>query len=258
MLELEKRKARNKLYSLRAFARDLGVRSSRLSEIFNGKAGLSPDKASKYAKNLNLSKEDTDLFLDLVESVHARSKVAKEMAKERLRARREIYNTLDEDKFCLISDWYHFGIMEYIVLENSVHSYEGVAKHLGITLEEATEAIQRLLKLKLIEKINNRYVLSKTHNETTNDVPSFALKNYNKQLLQKAINSIDERPIDERDNTAAIFTFNKKDIDEVKHKIREFRRQIMQEYEVKADRNSVYCLSVQFFELTTEGLEDDD
>ena len=52
--ELEKRQRANARYSLRAFARDLGVSPSNLSEILQRKAGLSRIKAQEIAKKLNL------------------------------------------------------------------------------------------------------------------------------------------------------------------------------------------------------------
>ena len=42
---LKERQQRNKRYSLRAYARDLGISASFLSDIMKSKENLSPDKA---------------------------------------------------------------------------------------------------------------------------------------------------------------------------------------------------------------------
>ena len=52
--EFSKRKLRNETYSLRAFARDLGVSASRLSEILSGKLGISEKTAETIASKLRL------------------------------------------------------------------------------------------------------------------------------------------------------------------------------------------------------------
>lgn len=48
--ELNARKARNAAYSLRSFARDLEMPSSKLSEVLNSKCGLSQKSAEKLAR----------------------------------------------------------------------------------------------------------------------------------------------------------------------------------------------------------------
>lgn len=80
----EDKKVKNRRYSLRAFARDIGLSSSRFSEILNGKIGISLNKAIQIANKLNLDDHEKSLFTDLVEVEHARSKIARNMAKQRL------------------------------------------------------------------------------------------------------------------------------------------------------------------------------
>lgn len=87
--ELERRQRKNPSYSLRAFARDLEVPSSRLSEILNRKMGLSETRAVALADKLNLSSSEREFFIDLALAEHARSAVIKEMAQRRVQTRSE-------------------------------------------------------------------------------------------------------------------------------------------------------------------------
>src|SRR5258708_1981839 len=82
--ELETRCSRNPRYSLRAFARDLELSAPRLSGVLSGKFGLSRDAAEKIAQRLNYSKEETARFCDSVESLHARARVVRNLAKQRV------------------------------------------------------------------------------------------------------------------------------------------------------------------------------
>src|SRR4051812_17731490 len=54
---------RNPRWSLRAFAKQLGVSHSALSEILSGKRALSQKAAVRFAQRLELSPADTKLFL---------------------------------------------------------------------------------------------------------------------------------------------------------------------------------------------------
>ena len=82
--ELKARMRVNKRYSLRAFARHLGVSPHHLSAVLNRKFGLSGESAIDIAERLKFSVQQTEYFHDLVESEHARSPKAREAAKERL------------------------------------------------------------------------------------------------------------------------------------------------------------------------------
>lgn len=55
--EFDSRKENNPRYSLRAFARDLGVSSGRLSEILNFRRRVTPLQAAKFAERLKLTRE---------------------------------------------------------------------------------------------------------------------------------------------------------------------------------------------------------
>ena len=82
--ELEARCRHNPCYSLRAFARDLKIAPSRLSEILNNKQGLSQDFAMKIATLIGLSADDHALFCDSVAAFHARSRRQRQLARARL------------------------------------------------------------------------------------------------------------------------------------------------------------------------------
>lgn len=80
LAEFKRRVEKNSSYSQNAFARDLGISPSRLSEILRGKQGLSLRWAITIAENLHLSKEESEHFCNLVMSKHARSRMQREAA----------------------------------------------------------------------------------------------------------------------------------------------------------------------------------
>ena len=87
---LEARTGRNPRYSMRAFARDLGFSAPRLCNIFAGKYGLSLSAAREIGSKLGLSESELQDFYDLVEASHARSRVHRSIAQQRLEARNKI------------------------------------------------------------------------------------------------------------------------------------------------------------------------
>ena len=69
--ELLRRIRQNPRYSLRAFARDLRLSPSRLSEVLSGKQGLSRQAAKAITERLGWRGSEAERFIDLVESQHA-------------------------------------------------------------------------------------------------------------------------------------------------------------------------------------------
>ncbi len=103
---------------------------------------------------MNLSPLETQRFCDLVESEHARSAEKRKLAELRLN-RSEVedsYLTLQMDSFHLISDWYHFAIIQLLELPKIKNDPAWIARSLDISRIEAEAAIARMLRMDLIEE----------------------------------------------------------------------------------------------------------
>lgn len=248
--EFEKRKAKNPKYSLRAFAKHLGTATSRLSEILNGKAGLSPEKAYGYVDKLGLNGFERDLFLTLIESRHARSEMARRIAQQKIDESTKNYSQLNMDDFHLIADWYHFAVLEYFQLSYADQSPQTIAHFFKIDVEKVHLALERLQRLGLIEKNNEVWKTVDRIRETTTDVSSEAVRQVHKELLEKGIEALEKQTVENRDFKAYIFSFHKQDLPFVKKKLNAFQEQLAIEMDLSPQKDSVYCLSFNLFELS--------
>ncbi len=102
-LELEQRLSLNPRYSLRAFARDLGISPSRLSHVLKGKFGLSESAGEGIAAKLGLNATETGAFVNSISAQHGRSGIRRETARRRLESLRKEITELTADSFMLIS-----------------------------------------------------------------------------------------------------------------------------------------------------------
>ena len=194
---LSERKKINPNYSLRAFARDLGLSSSRVSEIINRKQGLSKDAAKKISKKLNFNKVEDEFFSDLVEAKNARSKSSREDAERRLEKKQigKEQQLLREQAFRIISDWYHFAILELTMTDGFRSSTIWIAKRLGISVTEATEAVHRLKSLGLMVIEEGRFIPTDNALITGDGIPSKSIRHFNQQVLQKSMIAIDRKSV---------------------------------------------------------------
>ncbi len=255
---LEMRQRQNPKYSMRAFARDLDLSPSRVSEILNRKKGISHETACQIGSSLGLSEAETYHLCDLVQLQHARSDQAREMARKRVNLAKgeKEFTQLDHDAFAIISDWYHYAIIELTTVDGFVDNEAWIASRLDITLTEARLAVERLLRLGLLVRESSTLVKTSRQLTTTNEVPSEAIRSFHRQILAKAEVALEQQPVGERDYSTITVATSKTKIAEAKRRIGKFRRSLLaflEEHDSAADE--VYCLALEFFRLTQKEIK---
>ncbi|OQW51104.1 MAG: hypothetical protein A4S09_10395 [Proteobacteria bacterium SG_bin7] len=232
--ELSERTQRNPRYSLRAFARDLGFSASTLSEVLSGHHSLSPRLLKRLANQLGLSpKQEKQLS----------KKRTKNVSKEN-----DIF--LAEEAFQLISNWYHFAILELFNTENFKLDTEKVARLLDISEWTVKSAIERLQTLNYLKKEKDEWRLNSPHEHVVTPKPSAAIREFHKQAIQKALESLRPDNLDEREFQTLFLAFPKNRIREAKGMINSFRQEFAKKFRQKNKKNSLYSLSMQFYEIT--------
>jgi uncharacterized protein (TIGR02147 family) len=251
--ELELRVASNPRYSLRAFARDLSLSPQMLSYVLNGKKGISVEAAVEIADCLGLDPAEASYFVDLVTFVHSKSSKAKKLAEFRIEERQNSepkFKSLEVEAFKAIADWHHYAILELSLTEDFKSDPKWISERLGTSTFEVTQALERLEKLELLES-DKRGILRKTDlNISANyGVPSSALRKLAKQLLQKAIDSLESQSIEVRDVTNITMAIDPSLLPEAKKMITDFRRKLCKFLE-QGNRTEVYSFAPALFRLT--------
>lgn len=252
--EFEKREKHNPSYSLRAYARDLGIIASRLSEILARKQGLSPEKGSAIAKKLGLNPLEEEFFVALVEVEHGRSKLSKEAAKIRLKK----FGLKDEKKmsmevFKLISNWEHLAILEIVQLSGARTDAAWIATRLGVREKDAKECIDRLLHVGLLTKKNGK--LKRVDDSLfvwPSQIPSASIKNYHKGVIEKSLHSLFTDSVDKREFSSVIMPIDSEKIPEAKKMIRDFSFELNKFFAKSKKKDRVFYYSSQFFGIDQE------
>ena len=246
-----RRAERNTSYSLRAFARDLEIPASVLSEIFSKKAGISLKKAGIIAEKLNLDEGDRKFFCKLVEAGCARSKEERERAESELWSFDSSYTHISDDYYRIVSDWYHFALVEMVRIKGFKNSPLWIAKRLGITSDEAKAAIGRLTKIGLLEVVDGELRQTYDFLFSPTGTPSDAARKFHKQVLANAIAAIDVQRVEERYYTSGFIRIRDADIPKASAKIERFWKKLVKELESGEGHDNVYALSTQLFRAIT-------
>lgn len=221
--EFAERTEKNERYSLRAFARDLGVSHTLLSLVMNGHR--SPSQA----------------FID---------RISERVGVKKLRRTRRPQE-LSLDQFALISEWQHYAILSLLEVADTKLEPRYLAQRLGISIVLAKMSIQRLIDLKIIEQdADGRWRQRSGPMLVNNSKSTEHTRKFQRQLLQKAGQSLDFDSPDLRDFSSTTFAMNPRHVSYALERIRAFRRQLSTELESFGEPEEVYNLTVQIFPTT--------
>ncbi len=249
--ELDFKMKSNPNYSLRAFARDLSINPSQLSDVLRGKIGISSKKALDIASKIGLNQRESLLFKAMVELEHGRTEKIIEDARKFIATNTfsENFKGLTLDGFKIISDWHYFAILSTMELDNFDGTTGFIAHKLNLPIALVDESIKRLLKMDLIDLKDGKFYATGVMLTTTHDIQSSALKKFHKGHMAKAVSALDEIAVEFRDITSMTMVIDIDKIKEAKEMIKNFRRQFCQVME-SGKKNQVYNLNIQFIPLT--------
>jgi uncharacterized protein (TIGR02147 family) len=247
----QKRK-QNKSYSLRAFARDLKISPSRLTEIFSRKNGLSSSNASKISEILKHDAEEAEWFHASVESQHSRSELQRKQAIDRfLKFQTRKTKMIRADEFRLISEWYHLSILELLNIKDSELNPQWISAQLGITVAEAANAIERLIRLGWIHEEGKKWISRKEYRSMTAPVAIKTIQKYQKQLIQKAEKAIQTQSPDIRTMQSLVLALPKKNYTKAIEELEAFCQDFNLKFGAKSGNGDhVYALTMQFFQIS--------
>jgi uncharacterized protein (TIGR02147 family) len=239
----KQKKRQNDKYSLRAFASNLGIAPSTLSEILRKKRPISTRLRKQIGDALKLS----DLQIQSFEArCHGNSKAEDEQKMG------QNYKNLVLDSFYIVSQWYHYGILQLIRTRGFKNSSSWMAKRLGISTQEAKMAVDRLIRIGILKK-HGKKLLDLSEGSTTHLVENFTnsqLKEFQIQALAIASQKIQDVPIEFRDNTSMTLAMSKQAVPIAKEEIRKFRRKLTKKLEAYGGPDEVYQLAFSLSPLT--------
>lgn len=235
--EIDKRKSKNPQFSLRSFAKLIGVSPGLVSLVVNGKQPLSKKVAAKILNNIALHPADEQDIQRIARSTRTGNPT------------RQSWSIIAEDEFDLIANWYHYAILGLAGIANNSSNPLWISKKLRISVPEARSAFNRLLRMGLIESDGDHFFQTGTPLTTSTDVPSEAIRRYHRQNLARAEIALDHVDVSKRNFSSATFALNSDDYESICKSIEKLRRRIVESSRKAKPRsaNEVYTLAIQFF-----------
>jgi uncharacterized protein (TIGR02147 family) len=163
------------------------------------------------------------------------------------------YQQINLDTYAVISDWYHYAILELTRVKSFEPNLNYITRTLGIGKTEAHIAVDRLQRLGLLKVVKNKWIDASENGLATNinaDLTSEASRNLQRQILEKAITALDTLPPKIRNQTSITMAIAPEDLPEAKERIKKFRHDLCQFFERNGKPTQVYQLGISLYPLT--------
>lgn len=248
-------------FSYRWFARVAGFNSpSFLKLVADGKRNLSQDSIDRFAKGLDLSAKERDIFETLVLLDQAKSDEARNRYFGRLQTLsvHDPVGRLQADQYEAYSRWYAFVIRELAAFTDFIPDPEAIARRLRprvrpLVVRRALELLERLgLIVADAEGIPRpaEPVLS-----SGPAVRSLAVRNFHRKMLELASRALDKVSPTERNITSVTVPLDKQEYERVCAKLSELRAEVLQLSQQGSDVGTapgkeVYQLCLALFPVT--------
>jgi len=244
-------------FSHRAFARMAGFRSSNfLMLVMQGKRNLSGTGIQKVARALKLKKKEVQFFENLVRFNQSKTDAERNLYYERIASNRKYAEShrLEKGQFEYYSKWYIPVIREMVILDGFREDPAWIAAQLSpaITSREAKAALALLIDIGLLARDGSgRLVQKERHIASGDEVGSLALTNFQREMIERAAESIDATPAEMREVGSVTFAVSRERLAQAKRMIREFRSRLSGFLaEGGGGADAVYQFNLQLFNVS--------
>ena len=230
------RSRKNPRYSLRAYAKALGISHTVLSLVLAGKRPLSKKAIALISEKLALDP------LQITRLMDSRGKAT--------RLAPAAFRTIDMEIFKVISDWVHYAILTLIETSDFQSDTNWIADRLDISKMDARVCFERLINVNLIEFKDEKWRLTGLPIKVENNYSTTTTRLFQKQMIEKSLESLERDPYEIRDFSSVTLAMDPSDIPYARERIKQFRRELMTELEARGKPTEVYNLTLQIYPVS--------
>lgn len=244
--EFERRRAVNNAYSLRAYARDLRLPSTKLSQYLSGQCGLSASKALEISGKLRLSPREADIFVTSAEAAHARDRITREAAREKLRVLQNgDFASIEQGQTAILADWRRVALLLLLDVETLGQSVEKMRAAIGLSEDEVQAAVKELEAAGFIKRAGGKWETGDLHLETQAEEISAASRTHQKQLIFWIAQEFEKIALNRREVTTSLINLDSSLLPDLKRLMRRHRREIAALIERSEKIDSVFVCATQ-------------
>ncbi len=247
----ERKKSESPFYSYRLMGDKLGLDSSYLCRILGKKQHLPSHALEAVKALLELSGRDAEFFGLLYSSNISKDPAQKESLMRRALALRDVRRrALQSAELKVLENWRIPAVRACIELYGGAVHTQKIAKSLCPEVEESQvkEALEVLKAANLVQKrASGKLELSDAHLTASGPEKAKAVRNFQKQVLQLASDSLENVPAEERNVSTLTVSVDQKGFEDLGNMLKEFRRLVQKRVDSVESPDRVMQLSLAFY-----------
>jgi transcriptional regulator with XRE-family HTH domain len=233
--ELTRRCQHNPRYSLRAFARLLGVSPANLSLVLNRKRPPSQKTVDRILNRIALDPLQKELMSQSTASVQP-----------------DLQDNIATETVEKMATWLAYAMLSLIKTKDFKPDLRWIASRLGVSVFEVKSTAEALRTVGLLQVTKDGWKRKTEGLRLKNPVSTAISQNFQRQLLAKAQQSMENDPMESRDLTSITMAMSPEKMKQAKEEIRKFRLKMAELFEEPGKSTEVYNLTVQFVPVTTK------
>jgi uncharacterized protein (TIGR02147 family) len=249
----EARHTAERWFSYRYIQNKTGIDPGYLFKVFQGKKPLPLKKIALMAKTLGLGKRETEYFN--LQVLYAKAKSNEEIAGyfEKMLAFSDIATRkMVPRQYEYYTKWYHAAIRNILSYHPFCGDYEALSKLTvpAISASEAKKSITLLNNLGLVEKTaDGTYRVTDRFLSTGEEWHDIAVRRFQKDTILLAHDALDTVPKELRDISTVTLTLSPDGFEEVRERVRQFRRDLLNLAGRQEKPNGAYHMNIQLLPI---------
>jgi uncharacterized protein (TIGR02147 family) len=258
----EFRKDSERGYSYRAFSKSAGFTSPNfLKLVMDGERNISTEALEKFVTALHLQEQMAEYFRALVRMNQSKDDGERERWYDQLNKLipHSKKRMIDSEGHRYLSHWIYPTIRELVLLPDFQEDPYWIARRLQGNVSPATinQAVCFLLDEGFLKRDENNRLMPTDHMVMSSDeVKSLAIRNYHREMMERAKDALENLPLNEREFGALTFVLPQSAMEELKYRLKSFRDEL-HNWAVQtargAEADSVIQLNLQMFPHSKRG-----
>ena len=228
-------KSANPRFSIRAYAKRIGLSAGSLSDTINNKKkwNISRDRAISILEKVSVSQAKKNRLL---------LKMGVDQAVPR--------EKLDTSNYDILTNWVYYAVLFSFDLPAKLTKPEDIATRLDVSVEKVEKVIEALLRRNLLLHGNNgEYQRPSSMLNSGDGLPSELIRSHHLDGLDLSRVALHKLPADRRDFTSFTFSGSESQIAALREEIRKLHEKASVIMDGGSENDQVFRLSVQLFPM---------
>jgi uncharacterized protein (TIGR02147 family) len=252
----EKQKRETVFFSYRYFGNRVGIDSSSLVKIIQGKLHISAKSIPGFVDLCGFNRREAEYFEALVHFNKARTEKESRLYFEKMLSLNDVSAAkIEEYQYEFFQKWYYSAVCALLEFHPVKRNFKELGETLtpSISAREAKQAVKLLEKLGLAERDEQGRYRDKGGNLTTGkEWRSLAIARHQKEMIKLAGDSLERFTKEERDISTLTMNITSRAMPEIKECIHTFRKAMQKLINSYPESDRVFQLNIQLFPLTRE------